>query len=245
MRRWFYSVDGGALEGQGHAGTFTVLDLPPAAEAWKSTRERFVQRLRYEGLVRGQWLTEWQARGVPHLHGCFFFPIGTKNGNELLLDHWLDVAREWRAAPKGQHVKDLYGLSGWLQYQAKHSARGVRHYQRANVPQAWQSGTGRLWGHLGDWPTKELVLDLDQRTFWRFRRLLQRWLIADARSQRDPNHRRIGYLRRMLADPERGRSAVRAMGEFCPEATTRRLLIASLHDESSGSAAAEPPKGGA
>jgi hypothetical protein len=243
MKRWFYSVDGEALDGQGVAGTLTVLDLPPSAEDWTGTHRRFLRRLRYDGLIRGQWLTEWQKRGVPHLHGCFFFPIGTENPQQLVLEHWLEVARDWRAAPKGQHVKDLYGLPGWLQYQAKHSARGVRHYQRANAPEAWQKRTGRLWGHVGDWPTKELVLSIDKVTFWRLRRNLRSWLISQARS--DEDYRRLSWLRRMLQDPDKKRSPIRGMGEFCPEAVTRQLLIAALHDNSSGSVEAEPPQGGA
>lgn len=241
LRRWFFGVDGQALDGQGYALTLTVRDLPPTASDWKGTRERFVQRMRAAGMIRGQWLTEWQRRGVPHLHGCVFFPEDGTDRRELVAQHWLDAAAEWSPGRDGQHVAGIYGLPGWLQYQSKHSSRGVRHYQRAHVPEAWRSGTGRLWGYLGDWPARELVLEVDPAMFWRFRRLMRSWLIGQARAAGDV--RRAVYLRRMLADPERSRSAVRAVGEFCPERVARRLLrhAVELVPESSDPTSSEGP----
>ena len=230
LRRWFYSVDGDALDGHGYASTLTVRDLPPSAGAWGATRQRFLMRLRREGLVRGQHLTEFQRRRVPHLHGCIFLP--EPGLEELVVEHWLEAAAEWRPAAGSQVVKALWGLPGWLQYQAKHSVRGVRHYQRANLPPEWRTGTGKLWGVLGDWPVREERLNLDNRTFWRFRRTLRSYLLSQAR--RDAlttgKYGRVAFLRRMLADPERARSAVRAVGEFCPEAVSWQLLHASMLD---------------
>lgn len=225
LRRWFFGVDGAALDGQGYALTLTVRDLPPSAAEWTSTREAFLRRMRREGMVRGQWLTEWQRRGVPHLHGAVFFPANGRDRIELVARHWLEAAAEWGPAREAQVVKTLWGLPGWLQYQAKHSSRGVRHYQRTTVPTAWQS-TGRLWGVLGEWPSRELVLEVDRQVYWRFRRLMRAWLIAQARTAGDV--RRAVYLRRMLSDPERARSAVRAVGEFCPESVALQLLHHSI-----------------
>jgi hypothetical protein len=228
LRRWFYSVDGEQLTGDGHALTLTVRELPPTAAEWTATRRAFQMRLWRAGALLFQWLTEWQRRGVPHLHGCVFFPEASTVGLHEIVGHWLEVAAPWGAGESAQHVQHLYGLPGWLQYQAKHSARGVRHYQRANVPEAWQSGTGRLWGTGGQWPVREQLVDVDVQTYVRFRRLLRGWLVSGARDEGD--YRRVGYLRRMLADPERSRSAVRAVGEFCPEDVGWRLLQASMLD---------------
>lgn len=222
LRRWFYAVDGDALDGRGFALTLTVRDLPPCAADWTAARRRFVERLRRAGLIRGQWLTEWQRRGVPHLHGIVYFPLGSKVGREDVIAHWLAAAAEFSPRESAQHVGPVWGIRGWLQYQAKHSARGVAHYQRASVPEAWQEGTGRLWGAVGDWPTREEVVEVAPAEYHRFRRLLRGWLIGGARQQEDV--RRAVFLRRMLADPERKRSAVRAVGEFCPEEVSRRLL---------------------
>lgn len=226
LRRWFFTVDGDALDGEGLGFTLTVRDLPPTAAAWTSTHQSFLKRMRRAGLVRGQWLTEWQRRGVPHLHGCLFFPEGSSEGlQDLVRGHWLASAAEWGAGASGQHITPLWGLSGWLQYQAKHSSRGVRHYQRAAVPPAWREGTGRLWGTVGEWPVREELFDVAAEDFWRFRRLLRSWLVAEAR--RSGDRRRAAWLRGILRDPDRLRSGVRAVGEFCPEAVSRELLLAA------------------
>jgi hypothetical protein len=225
LRRWFYSVDGEQLEGRGLPMTLTVRDLPPSAGDWTRTRRAFLDRMRRAGMVRGQWLTEWQRRGVPHLHGLLFFPEASSVGPEAVVGHWLEAAGEWGPEARGQVVKPLSGLTGWLEYQAKHSSRGIRHYQRANVPEAWQQGTGRLWGVLGEWPTWDDQLEVGPRTFWRFRRLLRQRTISQARARGD--YGRVAWARRMLADGDRSRSGVRGVSEFCPEPVTRRLLQAA------------------
>lgn len=155
------------------------------------------------------------------MHGCVFFPGGSVGLQELVRGSWLDVAAPWGAGERGQVVKGLYGLPGWFQYQAKHSSRGVRHYQRANKPESWER-TGRLWGVVGEWPVREEVVEVGAASFWRFRRSLRSWLVAGAR--REGDWRRAAYLRGLLRDPDRQRSAVRAVGEFCPESVARQLL---------------------
>ena len=229
LRRWFYTVDGDRLDGEGVGVTLTVRDLPPTAADWSRTISVMLKRMRRAGLVRGQWLTEWQRRGVPHMHGCLYFPASSEGLQELVTGHWLASAAEWGAGASAQHVTPIWGLSGWLQYQAKHSSRGVRHYQRANVPDAWREGTGRLWGVVGDWPVREELVDVSTADFHRFRRLLRSWLVSEARSSGD--WRRAAYLRGLLRDPERRRSTVRAVGEFCPEHVSRELLLVATYGE--------------
>lgn len=241
LRRWLYSVDGSKLGEGGFTTTNTVLHLPPTPQEWRDTLRLYFDRLRYEGLERLQYLTEFQKRGVPHLHTCGFGPWQDPQEREKLLkDHWLAVAAPWAPEKQSQWVNDLWGLRGWFQYQAKHSARGVKHYQRANLPEGWRSrSTGRMWGVLGEWPTHELQLDVDHRTFVRFRRNVQRWLIAQARTEEKAGwEKRLTWLRRMLQDPDPKRAAVRPIGEFVPGDTARKLLIAALHDDSSGSVGA-------
>jgi hypothetical protein len=232
LRRWFYAVDGEALDGHGLAMTLSIRDLPPSAADWARTRNAFIERMRRAGAVRLQWLTEWQRRGVPHLHGIVYMPAAGLE--EVVGGHWLATAGEWGAGIRGQVVKPVTGLQGWLQYQAKHSARGVRHYQRATVPDAWASGTGRLWGTSGAWPLREELVEVSFPAYWRFRRSLRNWMIADARSRGD--FRRAAWLRRLLSDPNRSRSAVRGIGEFCPESVSHALLheaLAAVDAESS------------
>lgn len=225
LRRWFYAVDGQALDGAGWAVTLTVRDLPPKPEDWKEVRERFVARTRRAGLLRGQWLTEFQRRGVPHLHGVFYFPGEVRTVGEELVAHWLAAAADYGPAARGQTAKRVTGLVGWLQYQAKHSVRGVKHYQRATVPEAWREGTGRLWGVVGEWPTREEVIEVSAADYHRFRRLLRGWLVAEARRQGDVH--RAAWLRGLLRDPDPKRSRVRAVGEFCPEELANRMVAAA------------------
>ena len=90
---------------------------------------------------------------------------------------------------------------GWLQYLSKHAARGAAHYQRAqgSIPSGWEGMTGRMWGHLGDFPTHEpLGLELDDCGWFRFRRIVRGWRCAQARSERKVSPGRIKSARRML-----------------------------------------------
>jgi uncharacterized protein YijF (DUF1287 family) len=75
---------------------------------------------------------------------------------------------------------------------------------------------------------REERLNFELWIFWRFRRTMRSWLLSRARAEGD--HRRVFYLRRMLADSERVRSAVKAVGEFCFEAVSWQLLHVSMLD---------------
>jgi hypothetical protein len=112
FRRWFYSVDGAALDAHGYATSFTVRDLLSTAADWTATRDWFLRRMRRSGLVRGQWFIEWQRRGVPHMHGCLF--LLELNFEEFVMDYWFEAAAEWRPGARGQVVKSLWGLLGWF-----------------------------------------------------------------------------------------------------------------------------------
>lgn len=251
--RWFFSVDADQVDGRGFALALTVRDCPPTPADWARVRRAFLKRLERLGLVRGQWLTEFQERGVPHLHLAVYFPGELPVTPEALVSAWLEVAAEFGAGPRGQSAQEITGLVGWLQYQAKHSVRGVKHYQRASVPAAWREGTGRLWGYLGDWPVREEMIEVSTVAFHRFRRLMRGWLLGGARvelaaatvalgtltksaskSSRTrvrkrawAARRRVGFLSQMLKCTDRNLSPVRAVGEFCPEVVARQLLAAA------------------
>ena len=90
---------------------------------------------------------------------------------------------------------------GWLQYLSKHAARGAAHYQRAqgSIPSGWEGMTGRMWGHLGDFPTHEpLGLELDDCGWFRFRRIVRGWRCAPARSEKKSQSGRIKSARRRM-----------------------------------------------
>jgi len=189
-------------------------------------------------MIRMHWVVEWHSRGVPHLHGAIWFKdeVASKAIGECILGGWvLGVAARYGAGYKGQHCAPVTDAVGWFQYLSKHAARGVSHYQRnpENIPEGWTK-TGRMWGHVGEWPTDEgTALHMDAAGFVAYRRLVRRWRIADARRelQRDPESRQSRYrlksARSMLKDPMRGRSAVRGVSEWIPQ-RDNLALIASV-----------------
>lgn len=181
-------VDDQGEDLDGIALTLTVKDCPPSHEHWKKLREAFLVRLRRRGLVVGHWVTEWQKRGVPHMHGAFYFPPGTLSPefNQMLLTAWVQVAADYSPALRSQYATPIHDALGWVQYTAKHLARGFNHYQRSsdNVPEQWKKKTGRIWGRIGNWPTKEpeeLTLNSDE--FFRFRRIVRSWRVSQHRSE--------------------------------------------------------------
>lgn len=202
-RLFLYSVDESRLSGVGFAFTGTVRTCPPTHENWKRGREAFFDRLRRAGLTRAHWVTEWQKRGIPHLHMAVWFPEDQVHAwaaarsladdpdkaaqafGLFLVLQWLEVMESYGAQVSGQHVTPIYDAVGWNQYVSKHAARGLNHYQRnpANIPQGWRNiGTGRMWGKLGTWhvidPEKA---ELSMRDFHRFRRIVRGYRLADAR----------------------------------------------------------------
>lgn len=215
--RFLYSVDTPKLSGHGYAITLTIRDLPPSAEDWKNAREAWLVRLRrLPGFIRLHWVTEWQKRGVPHMHCAVYFedPLEIKELPTLL---WVMVCqkRGWNALPKAQDSKPIDGAAGWLKYLSKHASRGVRHYQRMGKPEGWEK-TGRLWGKIGDWPTEEPIrAELTRQEGFRFRRLVKSYLVAEARSAGD--FKRVAYLRRLLKNPDRVISQVRGLSDWVPE----------------------------
>lgn len=235
--RFLYSVDERKLTGHGFALSLTLRECPPTADDWKRLREAFFFRLRRMGMVRAHWLTEWQRRGVPHMHAAVWFEEGLRERDPLALGtipgHWVELASAFGAGSRGQHVVQIDDSIGWFQYLSKHAVRGLGHYQRSadSIPQGWKK-TGRMWGHLGEWPTIEPVrYALGMETFWAFRRLVQRWRLADARSSGD--RYRLRAARRMLQSPDRSAGSVRGVGEWIGTDQTQaflRHLAAMGHD---------------
>ena len=227
-RRFLWCVDCPQLGSHGYSFTLTVRSCPPSAAAWGSMRRALLKRLLRAGAVRLHWLTEWQRRGVPHLHGCVWFPPGI--AGDIVVSHWLAVASEFGAAISGQDYKPITGALGWLQYLAKHADRGVYNYQRASgsVPAGWSGSTGRMWGHVGQWPLVEpQQLTIDHAGGYAFRRIAQRWRLANARSEVDPAKRssRIRSARRLLQRRDRGGSSVRGTAEWLPRPVVRDVLL--------------------
>ena len=207
--RFLRSVLVDDLTGIGLTFTLTVRDTPSSADDWHKVRRAFIERLRRMGLIRLHWLTEWQRRGAPHLHGMAYFPE-PPDGSRLpdLVGAWLGAAGQYGPAFHCQTVRPIFDQVGWHKYLAKHSARGLHHYQRASttIPKGWKSKTGRMWGKIGGWPTgPEILADIPLNQFYWVRRIYKRWRLADARSSRTGPARTRGILsaRGYLQAPEK------------------------------------------
>lgn len=229
--RFLYSVREDLLTGHGVACSLTVRDCPPTHEDWRKTREAWLERLRRMGRVRIHWLTEWQARGVPHLHAIVYYPdpgsdLERQRLTLMTMGHWLAVSAPWGSRQQAQHVAEVTDSVGWLQYLSKHAARGAGHYQRAGsgIPEGWQK-TGRMWGHVGDWPTEDPVsLELDWSGWFRFRRLCRSYRLAKARSYRHPHPGAIQAARRSLCVPDPRVAPFRGVSGWVPQEVTLRMV---------------------
>lgn len=167
------SVDPEGLPPHGYALTLTMGGWPDSADAWNSARRAFLKRADRLGFPLQHWVVESTRLGRPHLHLALYGEQSRADARWLLVLAWLRVcdSRGWTAQVRAQTVEPITRLNGWLQYVARHGARGVDHYQRAGLPAGWEK-TGRLWGHSSGWPTPEpLVYDLTEAEFHRFRRL--------------------------------------------------------------------------
>lgn len=223
------------------AVTLTLRDCPDSSDEWHQLRNRFYRRLLRMGLYRSHWVTEWQRRGVPHLHGAFWVPMNVMPWQ--IVRHWLELTGEfYGASSKSQFITPITDPVGWFKYLAKHASRGVSHYQRnpENIPPQWLNKTGRVWGKTGVWPVREAIaVELDDKAYFALRRLLRRWRIADARAsvpdavrlavRKQPElsicpyyvqvrashaFRRVVYARRMLNCNCPRLSAVRGVSEW-------------------------------
>lgn len=212
----------------GVAFTLTLRDCPDSSADWASLRRAFIERMRRLGMLRLHWVTEWQRRGVPHLHGIVFFPLSACPVHQgkpfhsrflsILSSHWCAVSKPYGSNSASQHLKLITDIKGWFKYLSKHSARGADHYQRSSsgIPTGWVK-VGRVWGHCGDWVIDEGVrMDVSDSFYFAFRRIVRSWRKSDARSESDSKVRakRISSARRMLQSNTRTLSVVRGVSEW-------------------------------
>ena len=232
--RFLYSVRENDLTGHGLALTLTLKHCPVDHEEWHRMRRAFFERLRRMGMIRAHWVTEWQRRGVPHLHCAVWFPNHTFiEAYTRATDHWCVVARDCGAGLRGQYALPISDSVGWFKYLSKHASRGVSHYQRnpENIPQGWKK-TGRMWGYLGDWPTDDAMqMSVSGAAFYAFRRIVRARTIAEARASGD--RRRLRYVRGMLTCHDKALSSVRGVSEWIPLDTQLQILayLASMGHE--------------
>nr|CRY97721.1 hypothetical protein [uncultured prokaryote] len=238
--RWLYSVDSAALTGFGWAVTLTMRDIPATSAEFVALRRVYLQSLRDSGLLlRAHWIVEWTLRKRPHLHLAVYLDhsLSEVEARRILVEPWVRIAAQYGVSRNAQHIGRITGALGWLEYLSKHASRGVAHYQRNGKPAGWDT-TGRLWGKIGDWPEVEpLEANLTRVEFFRFRRLVRSWRVADARkivALGQPNSARISSARRMLKCSDRTLSQVRGVSEWISEDVGMALLAIASRDETTG-----------
>lgn len=236
LRRFLWSVQPDELTGHGYAVTLTMLSTPPDAEALSLVVTALMKRYARLGLVRLQWVIEWQGRGTPHLHLAVYMAEELPGGGAPLVDAWLAVAEPYGAGRHAQDVRALEGGAGWFRYLDKHAGRSLKHYQRQGMPPGWTK-TGRLWGYRGDWPTVDgpMRFEVDREGWFRLRRMVRAYRVAEARQIKDPRHRveAVRKARQMLVRPEQKLSTVRGTSAWVPEHVQIRFL-ALLADQGHG-----------
>ena len=108
-------------------------------------------------MLRFVWVCEFQKRGVPHFHFIVYFP--TEQNTKNIKEAWLAVSKHYRVLDCGVSCQKIHNLRGYYEYMAKHTARGINHYQRQkqNMPPEWQGQMPKMWGYNtgGAWPVNE------------------------------------------------------------------------------------------
>nr|CRY96686.1 hypothetical protein [uncultured prokaryote] len=233
--RFLYSVDERALTGHGFALSLTLRECPPTSDDWHKIRRGFEWRMRRMGMVRMHWLTEWQRRGVPHMHAAIWFDEGLAQRDPFAVltirQHWLAVAGLYGAGEKGQNIAHITDAMGWFKYLAKHAVRGLNHYQRSadNIPEGWTK-TGRMWGKLGDWPIAPVrKFYLDDEGHFKARRVIRGYARAITRQEfqlgRSPVSR-LMWARNLLKCGDRGQSSLRGLNDWAEaDKITAPLLL--------------------
>jgi hypothetical protein len=204
--KFLQSVNTWLLDGEGWSFTLTAPKIPASPGEWARWRNVFLNRLmRDHGAVRIHWVTEWQRRGAPHLHGSIYFAdkLDTGNYGMIICRSWVVGNPFGRVLYKAQKTRPIFSMAGWAQYCAKHCARGVQHYQRSNdhLPKLWKGNTGRLWGYRGEWPIEpEARFDLEafegDKGWFVMRRLQRRYECALKAKKKD--WAGLAYARRSL-----------------------------------------------
>ena len=207
-------------------------DLPDSCE-FHSMVQAVLKRVKALGAVRWHWVIEMTSKKTPHIHMSVWLAESSKDFELKLRQSWGRIALRHGllVSQRAQCVKKM-SSSGWAQYCSKHGARGVKHYQREReaLPEGWRDRPGRMWGYGGDWPSPAERLperrELGKRAFWRYRRLVRAWCLANARKTKNEKLRKkyICQAKRMLRVNSQSLGEVKPINVWIPESVTRSFL---------------------
>lgn len=245
-------IDFDAVEG---FPAFVTLTMPSgqmsdvSAAMFHGWLKRWLQFMKRHGLVHYYWILEFQASGNPHLHVLVWLdhePDALETFKAL--KSWVGILNKSGVGARLQgQIWESIDVGGTitvdgervpahpervLMYLAKHAARGVAHYQRqiANMPEDWQYRSGRVWGHDRGLPLcSQQEVECDYLTFHRFRRLVRRWRLAEARAIKDRDRRRqaIVQARGSLKCGRPDISPYRGVSAWIPSDVASQLLDAA------------------
>lgn len=215
---------------------------------WLKSWLRYMKR---HGLRHYYWILEFQASGNPHLHVLVWLDHEPDALEQFkALRSWVNMLNKSGVGARLQgqiweniDVGGMIAVDGKtvpahpervLMYLAKHAARGVAHYQRqlSNMPEDWQYRSGRVWGHDRGLPLREQQdFETDYPTFHRFRRLVRRWRLAEARSIKDADRRRAAIVqaRGSLKCGRPDVSPYRGVSAWVPASVTSQLLATAAN----------------
>lgn len=245
-------IDFDAIDG---IPAFVTLTMPSqqmgdvTAAMFHSWLKSWLRYMKRHGLSHYYWILEFQASGNPHLHVLVWLdhtpdPLETYRA----LRSWVGILNKSGVGARlqgqiwenidvgGEIVVDGERVPAHpervLMYLAKHASRGVAHYQRqiANMPDDWQYRSGRVWGHdRGLHLQEQEDVETDYPTFHRFRRLVRRWRLAEARGIKDADRRRAAIVqaRRSLKCGRRDVSTYRGVSAWIPSDVASALLDAA------------------
>lgn len=246
-------IDFDAIDG---APAFVTLTMPASqmdvisAAIFHCWMARWLQYAKRHGMRHYFWILEFQASGNPHLHLIVWVdPFPDAVGAVGWLKSWVRIlnnsgvlariqAQCWEPIDLGgEVVVDGERVPAHpervLMYLAKHAARGVAHYQRRldNMPEEWEYSSGRVWGHDRGLPLRASErIEVDYRTFHRFRRLVRAWRRVEAAAVKDADRRRkaVTQARGMLRCGNRAESPFRGVSAWIPASVASSLLDAAL-----------------
>lgn len=215
---------------------------------WLKSWLRYMKR---HGMRHYYWILEFQASGNPHLHLLVWLDHDWDALEQFkALRSWVGILNKSDVGARiqgqiwenidvgGELVVDGETVPAHpervLMYLAKHAARGVAHYQRQieNMPDDWKYRSGRVWGHDRGLPLREQMdVETDYPTFHRFRRLVRRWRLAEARGIKDAERRRAAILqaRRSLRCSRRDVSPYRGVSAWLSASVASQLLDAAAN----------------
>lgn len=196
------------------------------------------------GMSHYVWVLEFTANRTAHIHVTMWLDAPIPEAEwagaypKVL---WVRqcLAHDVPALLSAQDFKHLDDTpENWLKYVAKHSTRGVKHYQRLmdGLPDDWRRHPGAMWGHdrkLDDYLGERMDLSMSMRAFWAFRREIRRRMVQQAKTISDPRKRgrnivaaRRCLKTRLTPDEWRDKNAAAACGRrWRPESAFHGIRV--------------------